>query len=493
MEQLIKALDCLSLGRKSVIRQKNYTLPVNHNPENQLTLTSYNVSDYAYLKPGLPTMARGLFISKPDSKIIIRGYNKFFNVNQTPRNSWSYLKQHCVGPIEVSLKENGCIIYVSAFAGGLVITSKHAIGGIHAVKAREWLDIHLQKAGVKETDLISHLQSKDLTAVFELADDDFEEHILSYPKEKSGLYCHGLNENSIEFRTRPAAEIQAFGERFGFFVAESLMFDTMDQVQVFSDDCAKTGSYNGKPIEGFVVRCSLDNTPNIHFFKIKFDQPYLMFREWREVTKIIMSAKRKPRFRFSLTEKYITWVTALYKQKPALFKEYNNNKGIIRIRNMFLNDVVGVNSFDGVDLTNLCQQGLLDSTFGSDKYLIVPIATIGVGKTTLGRSLTILYPDLFGHIQNDNISAKKASAVFEQSIMDQFVHKNIVYADRNNHLFQHREGICKAFKTEYPGGTVIALDWDVDSMDPRKLIEFTCKRVEKRYQVLTIGVKTINL
>ena len=68
------------------------------------------------------------------------------------------------------------------------------------------------------------------------------------------------------------------------------------------------GIWNREAIEGFVVRTHLvdypswlvdypswDATPykpgSTHFFKVKFDEPYMMYRDWREITKKLLSTK----------------------------------------------------------------------------------------------------------------------------------------------------------------------------------------------------------
>lgn len=87
----------------------------------------------------------------------------------------------------------------------------------------------------------------------------------------------------------------------------------MQEVKQFTDEvAANDGRWQDEHIEGFVVRAalkpgSMDAQPkpndfteaNMHdphkafMWKIKFDQPYLMWREWREMTKRILAAKRK--------------------------------------------------------------------------------------------------------------------------------------------------------------------------------------------------------
>ena len=46
-----------------------------------------------------------------------------------------------------------------------------------------------------------------------------------------------------------------------------------------ADECRSTGSYDGHPIEGFVIRCKDKETDSTELFKVKYDEPYLMFRE----------------------------------------------------------------------------------------------------------------------------------------------------------------------------------------------------------------------
>jgi tRNA splicing ligase len=81
MEELLAALNKLTIkakGRVPVVRSKIYHFqPL---PGVSLPIRSWNVQDYAYKTPGLlPVNARGLFTLEPSGKIVIRGYDKFFN------------------------------------------------------------------------------------------------------------------------------------------------------------------------------------------------------------------------------------------------------------------------------------------------------------------------------------------------------------------------------------------------------------------------------
>ncbi|KAI8898666.1 RNA ligase-domain-containing protein [Globomyces pollinis-pini] len=508
MDEFTQQLANLSLegGKKKLIRSKVYKFKPQSDVE--IPITSYNIDDYAYKKEGLlPTMARGLFI-RDNNEIVIRGYDKFFNITEVPTTQWSYLESNTLGPYEVTVKENGCIIYMSAVDGHLLVTSKHALGPSnetrpsHAQVGEEWVNKHLKSVNKTRQELIQYLTKHKVSAVFELADDDFEEHVLEYTGDRCGLYAHGLNENTIEFKSKPSSMVQEFAKTFGFLLVDMIKMESIQEVKTFSDECAKTGCYKGMPVEGFVVRCSRfkNDQPDlkiVHFFKIKFDEPYLMFREWREVTRnrVIGGKPSKYKFRYELTNKYFEWAQAKYRQKPHLFSQFNQGKGIIKLRNMFLSEVQGIDNFIGTEMAVLCKS-LGDATvaesesLGKDKTLVIPVATIGIGKSTLGNTLSYLFPTQFETIQNDNITQKKSAPVFYHNIMEAFQTHDFVYADKNNHLYQNREGLCTAFRLEYPAGKIIALDWGIDTMNPKELIQLTVARVVKRgenHQSLTPG------
>ena len=259
-------------------------------------------------------------------------------------------------------------------------------------------------------------------------------------------------------------------------------------MRIFAQECAKTGCFRGKPIEGFVIRGfqKLQDRLASKFFKIKFEEPYLMFREWREVTNTILRKKVPSRIRFELTKKYIDWVTIKISARPDLFEKFTANQGIILVRNLFLLESENIEHFDGVDLKQLCKVYQRDEnaptpTAGRNKVLILPVGAVGLGKSTLGRTLCKLFPDKMAHVQNDNIQQKKNKrTAFEMQIMEQFLTHDYVFADRNNHLFALRGPLCDLFKATYPGGTIIALDWGVDFADKQELFNFCSRRIAGR-------------
>ncbi|KAI8801854.1 tRNA ligase kinase domain-containing protein [Cladochytrium replicatum] len=120
------------------------------------------------------------------------------------------------------------------------------------------------------------------------------------------------------------------------------------------------------------------------------------------------------------------------------------------------------------------------------KILLIPIACIGCGKSTLGALLHLLFG--VGHVQNDDITERGG---FEPAVMRLFAEGNrVVFADRNNHLAMHRAKLTEAFRSVYPNGRIVAVDWNVERRDMDEVLDIAAGRVEARgenHQSLTPG------
>ncbi|KAJ1555307.1 hypothetical protein HK096_004515 [Nowakowskiella sp. JEL0078] len=165
------------------------------------------------------------FLCEIVPKILLRGYDKFFEI------SFDFSKSNCpaldatVGPFEVSLKENGCLICVSAYMDTIFVSSKNSLISDHSKVASELLEKILNSNGSK-AEFINFLQERNVTLLFEFCDDSFEEHVLAYPPELAGLYLHGINENTLKFDTWSRKQVDEIANRFGFKSVRSLVFDT---------------------------------------------------------------------------------------------------------------------------------------------------------------------------------------------------------------------------------------------------------------------------
>ena len=464
VRQVVQALEASRKdGKRRGYQCKKTTFPVDGS---KMYVDSWKFNDWDYKKHDLPTYARGLFTtknSKGDPEIVVRGYDKFFNVDEVGQTEWKNVERDTVGPYELSVKENGCIIFFSGLEDGtLLVCSKHSTGArqdasaSHALAGQRWIQKHVSSVGKTTADLAKKLRELNVTAVGELCDDDFEEHVLAYPPELAGLYVHGINYNLPEFATMSGPDVHQFADEWGFKKAEYQMVETLDEVKTFLTDCAETGSWNGRDTEGFVVRCKLRDSsgqPGIDwFFKYKFEEPYLMYRQWREATKAVISLK-PPRYRKhkDITERYLLYARRRLAQDPSLAKKYNQNHGIIEMRDGFLAEI----GKRGADIIAEEQE---DGEAGPQNILLVPIATIGCGKTTIALALVKLFG--WGHIQNDNIQGKgNRPQRFVLALTNTMAANKVVIADRNNHQKRERAQIIEDISKIIPQTKFVALHY----------------------------------
>ncbi|KAF9226083.1 hypothetical protein BS17DRAFT_776626 [Gyrodon lividus] len=489
--RLIADLHRISKESPKLIRSMVYAAP--SDPE--INIHSWKMNEFKYydVPSPFPTLARGLFTRElkkgesgddPRYQIVARGYDKFFNIGEVPWTDWSSLEAHTGPNYTLSVKSNGCIIFIAPISSSkLIVTSKHALGGINGVRethsqaGHRWLQTHLAAKGKTEEGLAAALWEKNWTAVAELCDDNFEEHVLAYPPEKSGLHLHGINENCKELHTLPTEIIHLFAEEWGFLKTETKTLDTIQEVKAFTDEIAKTGKWNGDALEGFVVRthiidpkpgsASLDKRPpystgSSFFFKVKFDEPYMMYRDWREVTKALLSTKGslndaklpKSKMKRKETQIYLKWVKNEIQTNRDAFKGYAHGKGIIAVRERFL---AWLNTEGDTDPDSVPE---VQNSKEFGKTIILPVAIPGCGKTAVAVALAYLFP--FGHTQSDDVQGKKAASVFIKNVINLLKNHDVVIADKNNHRQEHREALREAIASMNPPVRLLALNWALD-------------------------------
>ncbi|ORZ34842.1 RNA ligase-domain-containing protein [Catenaria anguillulae PL171] len=390
--------------------------------------TKLNDTPGATIYPDLPCLRRLQAVPRNNEaaeyEVVIRGYDKFFNIGEVPATNLKHLQAKSTGPYFATVKENGCIIYISAAdADRVYVASKHSLTSPHAVKGAEWLDTHLERVG----------KSAPSHGVFELADDQFEEHVLAYPPELSGLWLHGLNYNTIEFRPVEMKACEAVAKAFGFHMVGSIKFDSFDDMLNHARTHVRIPGHSPtdppRDIEGWVLRYT---KPDGHtgMTKYKYQQPYLLYREWRELTRTLLTKGDQMTLqpRHFLSHGYLAWVKQAVKQRPELFSEFKNQRGII-----------------------------------AGRTVIVPVACVGVGKTTVGATLHSMFPNHIAHVQNDNIANKRPTPdgrrPFDLQVVNALASRPVVYADRNNHMRELRDGLVDAVRETYPDATIVFAVW----------------------------------
>ncbi|KAL1941803.1 hypothetical protein VTO73DRAFT_6803 [Trametes versicolor] len=491
---LIDDLQRISKASPKLVRSSEHKAPA----DPSILVRSWKMNEFKYydIPSPFPTLARGLFTQdiaggsgKSKHRIVARGYDKFFNIGEVPWTHWASLETHTAAPYTLTLKSNGCIIFIAALTPTqLLVTSKHSLGPSpsatgesHAQVGERWLRKHLADCGKTEEQLARTLWDKNWTAVAELCDDSFEEHVLPYGPEKTGLHLHGLNSCTKHFRTQEQDVVDAFADAWGFIKTPSTVLSSIAEVRAFTDEVGRTGKWNGEALEGFVVRTHVTAPPTkgskpasaspypvgaSFFFKIKFDEPYMMYRDWREVTKTLLAKGPSPalvpksKMRRAETKLYVKWVCAEIKRDPSQFEEFTKGKGIIATRTRFLQWLES-------DQGKAAQSAVADVPdetgtkpdvdLKEDKVIIVPIAVPGVGKTTVGVALSHLFG--FGHVQSDDVQAKKPAPQFIKNVVKALAKHRVVIADKNNHLKMHREQLREGARQVDPPAHLLAFNW----------------------------------
>ncbi|RCI14351.1 hypothetical protein L249_5950 [Ophiocordyceps polyrhachis-furcata BCC 54312] len=454
-----------------------------------IQLDSWRFQDWDYKKKELPTYARGLFTTKRKDgtpEIAVRGYDKFFNVGEVNDTRWENIVAQTKPPYDITLKENGCIIFIGGLEDGtLVVCSKHSTGdrvdGVsHASAGEARLEQQLAALGKSKEDFARELRKRNATAVAEFCDDSFEEHILAYGPDKAGLYLHGLNHNLPVFSTYSSPEVQKFAEQWGFRKIGLITMNDVQSVKAFLEKTAETGAHDGRDVEGFVIRCKMSRSPGNQpysdwFFKYKFDEPYLMYRQWREVTKMMISGK-EPKYKKHklITGQYLDYARKRLSADPQLGKLYTLNHGIIALRDDFLR-FKNLKGSDAADMDEKEDEVMPDTT---GNVVLCPVATIGCGKTTCALALTKLFE--WGHVQNDNITGKARPPRFTAAVLQQLKKYPVVFADRNNAEKRERNQIIGDLKKQDAKIKVVCIHYRHDDATMNKIRELTTERVRLR-------------
>lgn len=127
-----------------------------------------------------------------------------------------------------------------------------------------------------------------------------------------------------------------------------------------------------------------------------------------------------------ITEEYLLYARKRLAADGKLGALYNQNHGIIALRDDFLN----FKNLKGSDAANMedLEHGYMTEV--TRDVILCPVATIGCGKTTIALGLVHLFG--WGHVQNDNISGKGRPPRFTTAVLDQLKDHPVVLADRNN-------------------------------------------------------------
>ena len=195
--------------------------------------------------------------------------------------------------------------------------------------------------------------------------------------------------------------VDEFAREWGFIVTVSHELPSIPQVRAFTEEIGRSGKWNGEALEGFVVRTTVRSPPtkgsapadaspyspgSSFFFKVKFDEPYMMYRDWREITKSLISkgeSAKLPKNKMARpeTKTYVAWVKGEIKRNPSLFEGYTKGHGIIATRERFLEWLKTEEGKSGKRKAENDKEATQPPAKEFGKTIIMPIAVPGVGTS----------------------------------------------------------------------------------------------------------------
>lgn len=201
-------------------------------------------------------VARGLYINTKDMKVVARGFNKFFNINERPETRFEMLKHTLQFPVTCYVKENGYLGLVSynSETDDLFITTKSNPEGDYAVWLREMIDNKMTPEA-KET-MKKICKDNNITLVFESVDMKNDPHIIEYPESK--LFLLDAIANDINFSHWDYDKLVELSKVLGVDVKTKafVIEDWADFAAWYAVVTDEDYEYEGRKIEGFVIEDS---------------------------------------------------------------------------------------------------------------------------------------------------------------------------------------------------------------------------------------------
>lgn len=212
--------------------------------------------------------ARGLFLNNEDHSIVMRSYDKFFNLGEMAETQGVELEKSLSFPMDAYEKENGFlgIVGYDKVNNELVLSTKSTIKGEHVGYFRKLFDKKFNKG--KQKNIMGYLKRNNATLVFEVVDIENDPHIVNY--KSSRIILLDIVENLFLFKKYAYDILVDFGETYGIEIKKKIatFHNVGDALKFISDAESNTDLI----IEGYVYECS-----NGFMFKQKLDY----YNKWK--------------------------------------------------------------------------------------------------------------------------------------------------------------------------------------------------------------------
>ena len=266
----------------------------------------------------LTTKARGLFVDTEKDKVVARGYQKFFNINETRDTKLEHLLvKFKDNKITCYKKENGFLGILSYVNGELFFAQKRTNDGEFSGYFKDLFD----KSDIDRDRLIEYLKENDVSLTFEVIDVENDPHIIEYDKSKIVLL--DIIHNKYEFEREPYEKVVELAESINCKCKS--VYKEFDNVRDFHKwylESTDENDLSKSDIEGVVIECNGIMT------KLKF--PYYNF--WKSMRRLKEQVLHKHNVKLSsLYNATSNYFYAWLKKQPEQILE----KDIITLRDMF--------------------------------------------------------------------------------------------------------------------------------------------------------------
>jgi len=313
-------------------------------------ISAFNFTKQAFQKDiwdKTTVKARGLFINTKDYKVVARGYEKFWNINQMPETKIANLKFKLQFPVQAYVKENGFLGIVSWDVDNddLFICSKSTPVGEYSNYMKNALYSCYDANTISQ--MKEYIKENNVSFVFECCDAQNDPHIIEYPETKVVLL--DIINNDIEFGKLPYYELKALARHLGLQVKiHAYTLDSWEQFYAWYCEVTEEDyKFNDKYIEGFVIEDSVG-----YMTKLKL----AYYNKWKHLRSVAQAIIKYGHYKYtgslndSISNEFHGWCKRKFtnlsrEEREALSKLYYCN--VIKIRNQFFEDMTNKTEIEG--------------------------------------------------------------------------------------------------------------------------------------------------
>lgn len=286
-------------------------------------ISSFNFTRAAFMDRKWNSMtvrARGLYIDTTNMKVVARGYEKFFAVNERQNTKLSSLQKKLQFPVEAFEKENGFLGLVSfdKSTDSLFMTTKSSVDGAMAALFRSMF------SDGQRAKMVEFLKVHDVTLLFEAVDPINDPHIIEYAEPH--LFLLDMVENRLEFSAASYDNLVSTANALGFEVKKRrrILNSWEGFLALYQDSQRLLSHPEIKPFEGYVLRDA-----GGFMVKVKTDF-YTTWKFMRSVANSVFSNGK-----FARTGSLQTPLENYFYGFVKKYAENHQQKSIIDLRNLY--------------------------------------------------------------------------------------------------------------------------------------------------------------